>query len=84
MISRRTALSSLGMATAFGLLALSVMVISDAAAQNAGMVRRQDRREGRRDRRDDRRDARQDRRDARRGTPTTTGSTAGTTGAATK
>jgi hypothetical protein len=82
MISRRKALSSLGLATAFGFIALPAMMASDAEAQTAGMERRQDRREGRRDRREDRRDARHERRDERRGT-TTTGSAAGT-GAAPK
>ena len=81
MISRRQALSSLGL-SAFGLLALPA-IGSDAEAQTAGMERRQDRREGRRDRREDRRDARQDRRDERLGT-TTTGSATSTTGAAPK
>jgi hypothetical protein len=83
MISRRRALSSLGLATAFGLFGLPAMMASDAEAQTAGMERRQDRREGRQDRREDRRDARQDRRDERRGT-TTTGSAGSTTGAAPK
>ena len=73
MMSRRKVLSSLGLATAFGLITLPAMLASDAEAQTAGMERRQDRREGRRDRREDRRDARQERRDVRRGT-TTTGS----------
>src|SRR6476619_448037 len=52
-----------------GLITLPALLASDAAAQTAGI----DRREGRRDRREDRRDARQERRDVRRGT-TTTGS----------
>jgi hypothetical protein len=83
MISRRKVLSSFGLVSAFGLLALPTIMSSDAEAQTAGMERRQDR-EG--DRREDRRDARQDRRDQRRGTTTTgsAGSTTGTTGAATK
>lgn len=98
MISRRNALSSLGWATAFGLVAFpSTLTVPDAEAQTAGMDRRQDRREGRRDRREDRRDARQDRREDRRdaredrrenrlgGTTTgSTGSSTGTVGAAPK
>lgn len=71
MISRRKLLSSLGFATTIAAFP-TVLMVPDAEAQTAGMVRRQDRREGRRDRREDRRDARQVRRDVRRGVTTGT------------
>jgi hypothetical protein len=78
MITRRKALSSFGLATAFGLTALpTVLMATDAEAQTAGMERRQDRREGRQDRREDRRAGRQDRRDARRGVTPGAGVTTG-------
>jgi hypothetical protein len=74
-ISRRTALSLLGVAALGQALPATLLTASDAEAQTVGMDRRQDRRTGRRDRRDARRTGRQERRDVRRGTtPATTGS----------
>ncbi len=53
MISRRKALSLIGLAAAFGLAAApTVLAVSDAEAQTVGMQRRQERREGRHQRRD--------------------------------
>jgi len=91
MISRRKALSLLGLAAAFGLAAApSVLTISNAEAQTAapptataptaGVERRQARRTARTERRQMRRTARTERRQVRR-TGTTTG-TDTTTGAA--
>src|SRR6476646_10427802 len=96
MISRRKALSLMGLAAAFGLAAApTVLTVSDAEAQTAaapaatapaamaptaGMERRQQRRAGRHERRQERRTARHERRQERR-TGTTTG-TDTTTGAA--
>ena len=72
-ISRRKALSLMGLAAAFGLAAApTVLTVSDAEAQTPGMERRQDRRTGRHERRDDRRTGRTERREERR-TGTTTG-----------
>jgi hypothetical protein len=81
MISRRKALSLMGFAAALGLAAApTVLTVSDAEAQTAGMERRQDRRSGRQERRDERRTGRTERREQRR-TGTTTGTgTATTTG----
>jgi hypothetical protein len=93
MISRRKALSLMGLAAAFGLAATpTVLTISDAGAQTAGMERRQERRAGRHERREERRAGRHERREERRAgrterreerrTGTTTGTgTAATTGA---
>ncbi len=94
-ISRRKALSLMGLAAAFGLAAApTVLTVSDAEAQTAaaptataptaGMERRQQRRAGRHERRDERRTGRHERREVRRtGTTTETGTTTGTgTGAA--
>jgi len=90
-ISRRKALSLMGLAAAFGLAAApTVLTVSDAEAQTAaapaataptaGMERRQQRRAGRHERREVRRTARHERRQERRtGTDTTTGA-ATTTG----
>src|ERR1700692_342640 len=73
MISRRKALSLMGLAAAFGLAAApTVLTVSDAEAQTAGMERRQERRAGRHERREVRRAGRHERREARR-TGTTTG-----------
>ena len=73
MISRRKALSLVGLAAAFGLAAApAVLTVSDAEAQTAGMERRQERRTGRHERRDERR------------TGTTTGTGTGATTGATK
>ena len=84
-ISRRRAVSLLGLAAAraaslagLGVLGISVpttlLTVSDAEAQTAGMVRRQERRAGRRERRETRREARragrETRRAVRRGTAT--------------
>ena len=67
MITRRKAVSLLGLSAAFGLAAApTVLAISDAEAQTVGMQRRQDRREGRHQRRDDRRTGRTERREERR------------------
>jgi hypothetical protein len=56
MISRRKALSLVGLAAAFGLAAApTVLTVSDAEAQTAGMERRQARRAGRHERREERR-----------------------------
>jgi hypothetical protein len=87
MLSRRKALSLMGLAAAFGLAAApTVLTVSDAEAQTAGMERREERREGRHERREVRRAGRHERREVRRtGTTTGTGATTGsgtTTGAA--
>jgi hypothetical protein len=87
MISRRKALSLMGLAAAFGLAAApTVLTVSDAEAQTAaaptaGMQRRaarherrMERRAARHERRQERRMARHERRQERRtGTGTTTG-----------
>ena len=79
IISRRKALSLMGLAAAFGLAAApTVLAVSDAEAQTVGMQRRQERREGRHQRRDDRRTGRTERREERR-----TGTAAGTAPAGT-
>jgi hypothetical protein len=73
MISRRKALSLMGLAAAFGLAAVpTILTVSDAEAQTVGMERRQERRVGRHERREARRTARHERREVRR-TGTTTG-----------
>ncbi len=73
MISRRKALSLMGLAAAFGLAAVpTVLAVSDAEAQTVGMSRRQERRAGRHERREARRTGRHERREVRR-TGTTTG-----------
>jgi len=67
IISRRKALSLMGLAAAFGLAAApTVLTVSDAAAQTVGMQRRQERRAGRHERRDERRTGRTERREERR------------------
>ncbi len=67
MISRRGAFSLLGIAAALGLAVPATMLpVSDAEAQTAGMERREDRRAGRQERREDRRVGRQERREDRR------------------
>ena len=79
MISRRKALSLMGLAAAFGLAAApTVVTASDAEAQTAGMERRQERRTGRHERREERRAGRHERREERH-TGTTTGTGTGTT-----
>jgi hypothetical protein len=98
MISRRKALSLMGLAAAFGLAAApAVLTVSDAEAQTAaapaatapaataptaGMERRQQRRAGRHERRQERRTARHDRRQDRRTGTDTTTGAATTTGTA--
>jgi len=73
MISRRKALSLMGLAAAFGLAAApTVLAVSDAEARTVGMERRQERRAGRHERREARRAGRHERREVRR-TGTTTG-----------
>ena len=64
-ISRRKALTLLGLATA-AFAASSVVAAPDAEAQTAGMERRQERRGGRQDRRQARRTGRTERRQERR------------------
>ena len=74
LISRRTALSLLGVA-----LPATILAISKAEAQTPGMERREERREDRLERREERRDDREERRAVRSGVvdqPATTGSTA--------
>jgi hypothetical protein len=92
MVSRRKALSLMGLAAAFGVAAApTVLTVSDAEAQTTGMERRQERRAGRHERREERRTGRHERREVRRtgttagtGTATTTGTgTATTTGTGT-
>ena len=80
MISRRKTLSLMGLAAAFGLAAApTVLTVSDAEAQTAGMERRQERRSGRHERREERRAGRTERREERRtGTTTGAGTTTGT------
>jgi hypothetical protein len=79
IISRRKALSLMGLAAAFGLAAApTVLTVSDAEAQTIGMERRQARRAGRHERRDERRTGRTERREERR-TGTTATAPAGTT-----
>ena len=54
MISRRKALSLMGLTAAFGLAAApTVLTVSDAEAQTVGMNRRQERRAARHERRQD-------------------------------
>jgi hypothetical protein len=86
IISRRKALSLMGLAAAFGLAAApTVLTVSDAEAQTVGMQRRQERRAGRHERRDERRTGRTERREERRtGTTTTGAAPAGTTTGAAK
>ena len=76
-ISRRTALSLMGVAALGLALPATLLTATDAEAQTAGMERRQDRRTGRYDRRDARRTGRQERRDVRRGTTPATTTTGG-------
>ena len=80
MISRRKALSMMGLAASFGLAgAPAVLTITNAEAQTPGMERREERREGRQDRREERRTGRTERREERRtGTTTGTGANTGT------
>jgi hypothetical protein len=66
VISRRKALSFMGLAAAFGLAAAPILTASDAEAQTVGMERRQGRRTGRHERREARRTGRTERREERR------------------
>jgi hypothetical protein len=67
MMSRRRVFSLLGLAAALGFAApTTVLTVSDAEAQTAGMERRQDRRGGRQERRQTRRTGRTERRQERR------------------
>jgi hypothetical protein len=86
IISRRKALSLMGLAAVFGVAAApTVLTVSDAEAQTVGMQRRQERRAGRHERRDERRTGRTERREERRtGTATTGAAPAGTTTGAAK
>ena len=78
MISRRSALSLMGLAAAFGLAAApTVLTVSDAEAQTAGMERRQERRAGRHERREERRTGTTTGAGTTTGTGTTTGSGTG-------
>jgi hypothetical protein len=80
MMSRRKALSLMGLATAFGLVAApTVLAVSDAEAQTVGMQRRHERRADRHQRRHERRAGRYERRQVRR-TGTTTGTGTGGVG----
>ena len=68
LISRRTAFSLLGVTAALGFAVPATMLtVSDAEAQTAGMERRGERREGRHERRETRRTGRHERRETRRG-----------------
>ncbi len=79
VVSRRKALSLMGLAAAVGLAAApTVLTVSDAEAQTVGMERRQERRAGRHERREERRVGRHERREERRtGTNTSAGTTTG-------
>jgi len=67
MLSRRKAFSLLGLAAALGLaVPPTVLMVSDADAETAGMERRHERREHRRERRHERREHREERRHERR------------------
>jgi hypothetical protein len=79
IISRRKALSLMGLAAAFGFAAVpTVLTVSDAEAQTVGMDRRQERRTARHERRQERRTARHERREERRtGINTAPGTTTG-------
>ena len=79
IISRRKALSLMGLAAAFGFAAVpTVLTVSDAEAQTVGMERRQERRTARHERREERRTARTERREERRtGINTAPGTTTG-------
>ena len=62
MMSRRGAFSLLGLGAALGLTVPTVLTMSEAEAQTAGMERREGRRTGRQTRRQGRRTGRQERR----------------------
>ena len=68
VMSRRRAFSLLGLAAAVGFaVPTTVLIVSDAEAQTAGMGRGQERRTGRTERRQERRTGRTERRATRRG-----------------
>ena len=84
MISRRRALLGLTATLGFAAVPATLLAVSEAEAQTAGMERRQERRTGRHERREARRTGRHERRETRRGGgagPTTTGMGTGATGA---
>ena len=66
MISRRRAFSLLGLAALSLAVPPTILTVSDAEAQTAGMLRRQERRTGRHMRREERRTGRHMRREHRR------------------
>ena len=67
LISRRTAVSLLGITAALGFaVPATVLTVSDAEAQTSGMERRGERRAGRHERRHERRAGRHERREERR------------------
>ena len=67
VISRRKALSLMGLVAAFSLAAApTVLTVSDAEAETVGMERRHERREHRRERRHERRHERREHREERR------------------
>ena len=67
LISRRRAFSLLGLAAALGFVVpTTVLTVSDAEAETAGMQRREQRRTGRHERREERRTGRTERREQRR------------------
>jgi hypothetical protein len=67
MMSRRRVFSLLGLAAALGFAApTTVLTVSNAEAETAGMERRQERRGGRTERRQERRTGRTGRRQERR------------------
>jgi len=68
LISRRRAFSLLGLAAALGFVVpTTVLTVSGAEAETAGMQRREQRRTGRHERREERRTGRTERREQRRG-----------------
>jgi hypothetical protein len=68
LISRRRAFSLLGLAAALGFVVpTTVLTVSSAEAETAGMQRREQRRTGRHERREERRTGRTERREQRRG-----------------
>jgi hypothetical protein len=67
MISRRRALSLLGLTAAASFAPAMMLSAPEAEAQTAGMERREERRTGRQERRQTRRTGRQQRRETRRG-----------------
>ncbi len=66
VISRRRAISLLGLGAALSFAVPTVLTASDAEAQTEGMERREERRKHRRERREERREHRRERREERR------------------